>query len=135
LERICADTADKLIDISQNFGASKIDSDFDRLFSEAFSPGLLAGPGPGGLATQVIEEEEAEDGGDERQRERGGEQVQVTPVSLSPDIAMAKNEQEWLRAVLSAAKKEQESGGEGGKNWDAGFVAEIDRPLTLQFDG
>ena len=83
----------------------------------------------------MIEEEEAEDGGDERQRERGGEQVQVTPVSLSPDIAMAKNEQEWLRAVLSAAKKEQESGGEGGKNWDAGFVAEIDRPLTLQFDG
>lgn len=130
-----------MIDISQNFGASKIDSDFDRLFSEAFSPGLLAGPGPGGLATQVIEEEEGEDGEDERQRERERErdqvqvQVQKASVSVSPDIAMATNEQEWLRAVLSAAKKEQESGGEGGKNWDAGFVAEIDRPLTLQFDG
>lgn len=125
LERICADTADKLIDISQNFGASKIDSDFDRLFSEAFSPGLMTGP----MATRIAQE------GDEEHDD--GEDQQVPTMPESPDIAKATNEQEWLRAVLSAAKKHQDkSGNEAGvKNWDAGFVAEIDQPLVHQFDG
>lgn len=124
LERICADTADKLIDISQNFGASKIDSDFDRLFSEAFSPGLLAGP----LSAQVLEEED-----EERERER----EQVPAISESPDVAKATNEQEWLRAVLSAAKRGQDGDGDevGSKNWDADYVAEIEQPLVLRSEG
>jgi len=124
LERICADTADKLIDISQNFGASKIDSDFDRLFSEAFSPGLLAGP----LSAQVVEEED---------EEREVVREQMPTISESPDVARATNEQEWLHAVLKAAKNGH-SGDDNevaSKNWDAGYVAEIDQPLVLQFDG
>jgi len=147
IEDICADTADKLIDLSEGFGRSKIDSDFERLFSEVFEGGLLTGR----------EDEEDGDGygdGNGQGEGRDGKVKVKGKAEEDSAIANAKDEEEWFRAIIKAARKAQQQGqtqsqqsqqqeksASSANSNDMDIeglaldeVVEISRPLVYEFD-
>lgn len=116
-----------MIDVSEGFGVSKIDSDFRRLFSEAFSPGLLEGPP---IQTKPDNDDDLEVG-----ESASSPPQQRIVVATSPDIVNAKNESEWFHAIMKAAKAQASTAEQdASKTWDGDTVVEIDRPLVFTLE-